>query len=158
MQPAPPAALQLASRLKHLRQHQSRLTQAQLAAAFSKVGNLASVTISSWESLKSPKLPPVDRLRAYARFFATPRSVEGQPKLLPFNELTQDEKKECEKLADELLRLRIAASGESPQRFAPSCGKRTGPTRISRVQPALPARYRARAHSPLPESTTGSPE
>lgn len=112
MQPAPPA-LQLASRLKHLRQHQSRLTQAQLAEAFSKEGKLASVTVSSWESLKSPKLPPVDRLRAYARFFATPRSVEGQPKLLPFNELTPDEKKECERLEAELLRLRSAASGES---------------------------------------------
>jgi hypothetical protein len=114
VQPAPPAALQLASRLKHLRQHQSRLTQAELAAAFSKEGKLASVTVSSWESLKSPKLPPVERLRAYARFFATPRSIEGQPKLLPFNELTQDEKKECEKLEAELLRLRSAASGESP--------------------------------------------
>jgi hypothetical protein len=113
VQPAPPA-LQLASRLKHLRQHQSRLTQAELATAFSKEGKLASVTVSSWESLKSPKLPPVERLRAYARFFATPRSIEGQPKLLPFNELTQDEKKECEKLEAELLRLRSAASGESP--------------------------------------------
>jgi hypothetical protein len=114
MQPAPPAALQLASRLKQLRQHQSRLTQAELAAAFSKEGKLASVTVSSWESLKSPRLPPADRLRAYARFFATPRSIEGQPKLLPFNELTLDEKKECEKLEAELLRLRSAASGESP--------------------------------------------
>ena len=114
MQPAPPAALQLASRLKQLRQHQSGLTQAELAAAFAKEGKLAPVTVSSWESLKSPKLPPVKRLRAYARFFATPRSVEGQPKLLPFNDLTQDEKKECEKLEVELLRLRRAASGESP--------------------------------------------
>jgi hypothetical protein len=113
VQPAPPA-LQLASRLKQLRQHQSRLTQAELAAAFSKEGKLASVTVSSWESLRSPKLPPVERLRAYARFFATPRSVEGQPKLLPFNELTPDERKECEKLETELLRLRSAASGESP--------------------------------------------
>jgi hypothetical protein len=114
MQPAPPAALQLASRLKQLRQHhQSRLTQAELAAAFSKEGKLASVTVSSWESLKSPKLPPVDRLRAYARFFATPRSIEGKPRLLPFNELTQDEKKVCEELEAELLRLRSAASGES---------------------------------------------
>jgi hypothetical protein len=113
VQPAPPAALRLASRLKHLRQHQSRLTQAELAAAFSKEGKLASVTVSSWESLKSPKLPPVDRLRAYARFFATARSVEGRPKLLPFNELTPDEKKEYEKLEAELLRLRSEASGES---------------------------------------------
>ena len=58
MQPAPPAALQLASRLKQLRQHQSGLTQAELAAAFAKEGKLAPVTVSSWESLKSPKLPP----------------------------------------------------------------------------------------------------
>lgn len=113
MQPAPPAALQLASRLKQLRQHQSRLTQAELAAAFSAEGKLASVTVSSWESLKSPKLPPVDRLRSYARFFATPRSIEGKPKLLPFNELTQDEKKVCEELEAELLRLRSTASGQS---------------------------------------------
>lgn len=120
MQPLPPAALQLASRLKNLRQHRSPLTQAELAAALSKEGKLASATVSSWESLKSPKLPPADRLRAYARFFATPRSVEGQPKLLPFNELTPDEKKECEKLETELLRLRSAASGESPGEQQPT--------------------------------------
>jgi hypothetical protein len=115
VQPAPPAALRLASRLRQLRQHQPRLTQAELAAAFSKEEKLASVTVSSWESLRSPKLPPSDRLRAYARFFATPRSVEGRPKLLPFDELTQDEQKECEKLEAELLRLRSEASGESPR-------------------------------------------
>jgi hypothetical protein len=111
--PAPPAALQLASRLRQLRQHRSRCTQVQLAAAFSTEERLSPVTVSSWENLKSPKLPPVDRLRAYARFFATPRSVEGEPRLLPFDELTQDEKKEYEKLEAELLRLRSAASGES---------------------------------------------
>jgi hypothetical protein len=109
----PPAALRLASRLRQLRQHRSRLTQAQLAAAFSTEEQLSAVTVSSWESLKSPKQPPVDRLRAYARFFATPRSLEGEPRLLPFHEFTQDEKKEYEKLEAELLRLRSAASGES---------------------------------------------
>lgn len=115
MQPPPPAALQLASRLRQLRQHRSRLTQAELAAAFSEEGRLASVTVSSWESLKSPKLPPADRLRAYARFFATPRSHEGPPKLLSFNELTEAEKKEYEELEAELLHLRSLASGESLQ-------------------------------------------
>lgn len=113
MQPVPPAALQLASRLRQLRQQQPRLTQAELATAFSKEERLASVTISSWESLRSPKLPPSDRLRAYARFFATPRSIEGQPRLLPLNELTPAEKKEYEKLETELLRLRNSAAGES---------------------------------------------
>ena len=112
MQPTPPAALQLASRLKQLRR-QSRLTQVELAAAFSQEGKLADVTVSSWESSNSPKLPPPDRLRAYARFFATPRSVEGQHKLLPYNELTPDEEKEYKKLEAELLGLRSAASDES---------------------------------------------
>lgn len=113
MQPVPPAALQLASRLRELRQNGSRLTQAKLATAFSTEGKLASVTVSSWESHKSPKLPPADRLRAYARFFATPRSVQGEPKLLPLDELTQDEKEKYSKLERELLRLRSTASGES---------------------------------------------
>ena len=78
MQPAPPAALQLAQRLRQLRQRwPDRLTQDKLAVAFSAEENLAPATVSSWESLKSPKLPPRHRLQAYARFFATPRSVAG---------------------------------------------------------------------------------
>ena len=115
MQPAPPAALQLASRLRQLRQQWPRLTQEKLAKAFSDEESLSSATVSSWESLKSPKLPPVHRLHAYARFFATPRSVQGKPKLFSLNELNQDEKKSFERLEAELIRLRGAASGESPE-------------------------------------------
>jgi hypothetical protein len=114
VQPPLPAALQLASRLKQLRQYRSSLTQADLASALSKEAKLASATVSSWESLKSPKLPPADRLRAYARFCATPRSVEGAPTLFPLDALTQDEKREYDKLEAELLRLRSAVIGDSP--------------------------------------------
>jgi hypothetical protein len=114
MQPAPPAALELAQRLRQLRQQWSRLTQDQLAAAFSGEEKLGSATVSSWESLKSPKLPPMHRLNAYARFFATARSVEGEPRLLRLDELTPEEKTAYEKLDADLFRLRIAASGESP--------------------------------------------
>ena len=115
MQPVPPAALQLASRLKQLRQQWPRLTQEKLAKAFGEEGSLASVTVSSWESLRSPKLPPEDRLRAYARFFATPRSVQGKPRLFSINELSPDEKKKYDSLEIELISLRSAASGESPE-------------------------------------------
>ena len=118
MQPAPPAVLQLAQRLRQLRQQRwpdARLTQDKLAKAFSVEENLAAATVSSWESLNSPKLPPRHRLLAYARFFATPRSVEGDPKLLALEELTPDEKSAYKKLETELLRLRGAASGESPE-------------------------------------------
>jgi hypothetical protein len=103
-------------RLRQLRQQWPRLTQDKLARAFSKEESLAAATVSSWESLKVPKSPPEYRIRAYARFFATSRSVQGgEPKLFPLNELTQDEKKEYEKLEGELLRLRSAASGDSPE-------------------------------------------
>lgn len=115
MPPAPPAALQLASRLRQLRQQSPRLTQDKLARAFSDEQSLAPATVSSWESLKSPKLPPVERIRAYARFFATPRSVQGKPRLFALNELSQDERKTYDRLESDLMRLRNAASGDTPE-------------------------------------------
>jgi hypothetical protein len=113
VQPSPPA-LQLARQLRQLRESLPRLTQKKLAAAFSTEEKLAAATISSWESSTSPKLPPEHRLEAYARFFATPRSVEKETKLLPLEEFNPDEKRAYEKLETELLQLRSAASGESP--------------------------------------------
>jgi hypothetical protein len=114
MQPATPAALQLAQRLRQLRQAWPRLTQVQLATGLSTEEPLAAATVASWESRTSPKLPPPHRLGAYARFFATPRSVEGeQPNLFPIDEFTQLEKDAYKKLETDLLRLRSAASGES---------------------------------------------
>jgi hypothetical protein len=113
MQPAPPAALQLAQRLKQLRQQWPGLTQDRLAAAFKAEGSLASATVSSWESLRSPKLPPAQRLDAYARFFATARSIEAGPRLLRLDELAPDEKTAYEKLKADLLQLRNAAGGET---------------------------------------------
>ncbi len=118
MHPAPPAALQLAQRLRQLRQGWPRLTQQKLAAAFSTEEQLAAATVSSWESPNAPKLPPQHRLEAYARFFATPRSVEGKPKLFQLGELTPDEKRTYEKLEAELGRLRSAVSGESAREEA----------------------------------------
>ncbi len=115
MQPAPPAALQLSRRLRQLRQGWPRLTQQMLATAFSTEEQLSAATVSSWESPKAPKLPPQHRLEAYARFFATPRSAEGEPKLFRVDELGPDEKRTYEGLEAELGRLRSAASGESTE-------------------------------------------
>ena len=115
MQPVPPPAL-LALRLRQLRQQSPRLTQRKLADAFDAEESLSSATVSSWESLTQPKLPPPHRIDAYARFFATPRSlIPKQPKLFAFNELNPEEKKVYEILNAELLELRKAASGESPE-------------------------------------------
>lgn len=113
MQPATPALLELAHRLRSLRRERwpdVRVTQAALAKALSFEADLAAVTISSWESLTAPKLPPRDRILAYARFFTTRRSVEEEPyKLLPFDDLSEQEKITYGELATELLALRSAA-------------------------------------------------
>ena len=117
MQPASPAALQLAQRLRQLRLQWSdaRLTQEKLAGAFSIEERLAAATVSSWESLSSPKLPPPHRLRAYARFFATRRSVEAGFKLLTLAEFTQEEEAAYKNLETELLGLRSLVVGDSAE-------------------------------------------
>jgi hypothetical protein len=110
---AQPSVLRLAQRLRELREQtwpEVGLTQAALAAAFTSEGRLSSATVSSWESLTQPKAPPRSRLTAYARFFATHQSVEGDsPRLIPLDELTGDERREYESLETELLALRQAA-------------------------------------------------
>ena len=120
MQPAPPAVLQLAQRLRNLRQQwpDARLTQEALANAFSAEGSLSAATVSSWESMAAPKLPPRHRLLAYARFFATRRSVASTPELLPLQSLTDEEKACFRQLEAELLGLRSAAKGEPYQERA----------------------------------------
>jgi hypothetical protein len=113
VQPASPEATRLARRLRQLREQHwpdARLTQKTLAAAFSAEEALAPATVSSWESNRAPKLPPRHRLRAYARFFATQRSLEKPPTLLRFEELTPDEQAVRVKLEAELLKLRSQAA------------------------------------------------
>lgn len=92
------------------------LTQERLAAAFSTEKRLAPATVSSWESLSAPKPPPRQRVLAYARFFATRRSVDASaPTLLALGDLTPDERAVYETLESELLKLRNAVGGESAE-------------------------------------------
>jgi hypothetical protein len=81
------------------------LTQAQLAMAFSTENRVGSATISTWESPTSLKTPNADRLHAYARFFATRRSLDGGPHLIPEEELTESEHQEFRRLEHELVGL-----------------------------------------------------
>lgn len=109
MQSVSPEAMRLARRLRQLRLQywpNVRLTQQKLARALSADEPLAAATVGSWESISSPKLPPRHRSLAYARFFATPRSVEAVLRLLPFEALTPEEQAAYKKLEAELLGLR----------------------------------------------------
>lgn len=101
---------ELALRLRALREERwprTRVTQPQLARALGSNKPLSVPLISSWESATNPKIPPIPRLEAYATFFATRRSIEGNaPRLLDIAELTIAERDSREDLRRELLRLR----------------------------------------------------
>jgi hypothetical protein len=113
------AAGDLAKRLRALRRQEwpdLRITQDMLATALGGDGSLSVATISSYESTTIPKLPPPDRLAAYATFFASRRSVEGAvPRLLDDSELTDEERERRDALLAELRTLRAAAIGRVEQ-------------------------------------------
>jgi hypothetical protein len=102
-------AVSLARSLRRLREStwpDRVLTQAQLAKALSTEGSrVAAATLSSWESTSSPKTPSAARISAYARFFCTERSLEGEPHLISKDRLTADELKEFQKLESQLMQL-----------------------------------------------------
>jgi hypothetical protein len=121
MQPAPPAQLELALCLRKLRLEQwpdSKLTQSMLASVLGRDAPLSPATIASWENRNAPKLPPRERILAYAQFFATRRSVDAEPCLIPAASFTEEERAAYEALREELLRLHAAARGRPPEQIA----------------------------------------
>jgi hypothetical protein len=108
------AAARLAARLRELREFEwpdVKLTQVNLATALGKERRVASATLSSWENANNPKPPPIARLNAYARFFATRRSLDGGPHLLALSELNEEERERFDELDEELLELHAALGG-----------------------------------------------
>jgi transcriptional regulator with XRE-family HTH domain len=104
----PNRAIRLARALRDLRDTawpDVELTQAQLAKALSVESRVASATLSSWESLTNPKTPTASRLSAYARFFATRRSLTPEPHLIPEKDLTPDELERYHELEADLIGL-----------------------------------------------------
>ncbi len=103
----------LARRLRELREKRwpgVRITQGMLAEALGG----STPLVSGWESTANSSVPPVSRLLAYATIFATRRSVrDGQVRVLPDEELTDEERAARDVLHEELLELRSAAVGGS---------------------------------------------
>jgi len=119
MTPPQEPAVVLARRLRELREQswETSLTQRDLARVFGGSVPL----ISSWESVRSPTVPPAERLLAYAAFFATPRSVEQTPhRILTNEELTTDERARRDGLERELLEAR----GRAVRQLDDSAGHR----------------------------------
>jgi transcriptional regulator with XRE-family HTH domain len=101
-------AVKLARALRELRESSGpdhELTQAQLAKALSSEGRVASATLSSWESTTNPKTPSAARISAYARFFSTRRSLDGEPHLIPEDQLNPSELDRFQELESQLLDL-----------------------------------------------------
>ncbi|WP_326959368.1 helix-turn-helix transcriptional regulator [Amycolatopsis sp. NBC_01286] len=110
MSPAESRRPALARRLRALREEQwpeLGITQAQIAHAIGGSRPLSISLISSWENAEKPIAPPVRRLDAYATLFATPRSVNGETvRVLPLDQLTDEERDRHDELLGELLSLR----------------------------------------------------
>jgi len=107
-QPSIPAR-RLAEHLRSLREQQ-RLTQKQLARVLGGPDSISIATVSLWEKPGSDRLPPAQRLAAYARLFCTSRSFESdRPRLLSSGELTEQERERETELYDELIALRERA-------------------------------------------------
>lgn len=118
---ASPQARALATRLRTLRKEawpsRPPVTQQQLASAL-----FVSVpAISGWENTNNPTVPGLDKLQNYARFFATPRSLEGgTPRLIDLAELTEVELVQHDQLNAELARLYAAVRSPQPASTAVS--------------------------------------
>jgi hypothetical protein len=111
------AAARLAARLRDLREHEWPnviLTQARLAKILGSERSVASATLSSWENVNNPKPPPPNRLNAYARFFATRRSLDVEPRLLTVDELSDEERARYEHLEFELMELHAGLGSDDP--------------------------------------------
>jgi transcriptional regulator with XRE-family HTH domain len=113
-------ALKLAETLRDLREStwlDRVLTQAQLAKALSSEGHVAAATLSSWESTSNPKTPSAARISAYARFFSTKRSLEGQPHLIPKDQLTESELERFNEIEARLLELYLPERAAARRSF-----------------------------------------
>jgi transcriptional regulator with XRE-family HTH domain len=102
-----------ADRLRSLRRQcwpGRSITQRELADAL----DVSPPLISSWESPTNAAIPTEDRLEAYARFFATERSVARHPfRVLEEKQLQVQERERRDELLVELTELRDAALGQN---------------------------------------------
>jgi transcriptional regulator with XRE-family HTH domain len=104
----------LAERLRALREREN-LTQKQLATLLGGSDPLSIASVSLWEKPGSNRLPPAQRLEAYARLFCTSRSFDGdRPRLLSPGELTEEERERERGLYEELISLRELAAQSTP--------------------------------------------
>jgi transcriptional regulator with XRE-family HTH domain len=106
--------LLLARRLRALREESwpgRKITQPELAQAL----RVSVPLISSWESLTTPRIPPLPRLQTYAALFATERSFsEGPGQVIAPQDMSGEELQVMNELEQELVHMRGSAMGAGP--------------------------------------------
>jgi transcriptional regulator with XRE-family HTH domain len=105
-----PSQRALASRLRELRQT-LRPDRVVLQREVADALGVSVALVSSWESERNPVVPPEERLKGFAQFFATPRSVDDGGRLV--EDLTGDEESRRRSLIDDLVRLREEALSDA---------------------------------------------
>lgn len=155
MSSAAPALLELSLELRRLRVDHwpdaRGLTQAALAKVLGGEEPLSPATVASWENKLAPKLPPRERVLAYAQFFATRRSLEPRPNLVPLDSFSPEEEAEYTKLSEKLLRMHGAARGTDEPSVARRSWHFTDSGPVTLICPRLPDEERP------PMSYPGSP-
>jgi hypothetical protein len=138
--------LELAVELRRLRTDHwpddGGLTQAALARVLGGEVPLSPATVASWESRSAPKLPPRERVLAYAQFFATRRSLEPEPNLVPLDGFTPEEEAEYRKLRDKLVKLHSAARGTDQPAMVRRSWQFTDPGPVTLICARLPEEER----------------
>jgi hypothetical protein len=106
---APRGSAALAHRLRELREAGlggRPVTQRQLGEALGHGKPLSAAAISAYEREVDPSPPPIQRLRDYATFFVTERSLaNSHGRLVPDDDLTDDERVTRDALLAELVAL-----------------------------------------------------
>ncbi|WP_410589675.1 helix-turn-helix domain-containing protein [Amycolatopsis sp. lyj-23] len=155
MSPAQSPRPALAHRLRALREThwpEAGITQAQLAQALGGSKPLSISLISSWENTDRPVAPPNRRLEAYATLFATRRSLSGATlRVLPVEQLTDEERAQRDELLQELMWLREGGGGFVPSAAA-DIWTFDADQNITIVCARLPEKYRAHLSYADPDS------
>lgn len=109
------ARRQLARRLRELREYElgEKLTQEELANAFSAGRSLSGAAVSTWENGESEKRPSDARILQYALLFSSPEHLRPAPRVPSESTLDKKAREQFYQLRRELHRLREEAELEA---------------------------------------------
>lgn len=109
------ARRQFARRLRELREFElgEKLTQENVATAFSAIRSLSGAAVSTWENGENDKRPSDERILQYALLFSSPDNLKPEPHVPAESALDKVARQRFYELRRDLLRLREEADQEA---------------------------------------------